>query len=123
MTTRPAHCFGVVCVVFLGIAAASVRAAGKPAAPAPGTVEAAVAQLEAEANDAFRPEEKLQITVVRPHVAVAKLSTSTVRDVLRLMNTRLTGDPLKDTYIRYHLMYAVNKAQDGECKTGQVGQV
>ena len=28
------------------------------------------------------------------------------------MNTRLTGDPLKDTYIRYHLMYLVNKAQD-----------
>ncbi|HZK80091.1 MAG TPA: hypothetical protein VFC46_03470, partial [Humisphaera sp.] len=111
MIASQARRVGVVCILFLGLATASAPAAGRPA-PAPGTVEAAVAQLEAEANDAFRPEGKLQITVVRPHAAVAKLSTSTVRDVLRLMNTRLTGDPLKDTYIRYHLMYLVNKAQD-----------
>ena len=25
---------------------------------------------------------------------------------------RLTGDPLKDTYVRYHLMEVVNRAQD-----------
>ena len=38
--------------------------------------------------------------------------SAAIHEVLHAMTGRLTGDPLKDTYVRYHLMDLVNRAQD-----------
>ncbi|QOV91867.1 DUF4159 domain-containing protein [Humisphaera borealis] len=93
-------------------AAPAAKPATRPVAKtvAPPTVESAVAALIAEANERFVPDTKLQITLVRPHRAVALLPLSDAAKVLSAMKQKLTGDALKDVYIRYHLMDVVNRA-------------
>ncbi|HEX8916844.1 MAG TPA: DUF4159 domain-containing protein, partial [Humisphaera sp.] len=83
-----------------------------PPPPAPPTVDSAVATLVAEANACFVEEATRQITIVRPHPAVAKMVPQQAGAVLRAMAGKLTGDALKDAYVRYHLMDVVNRALD-----------
>lgn len=93
-------------------AAPATKPATRPMARAvtPPTVDSAVAALVAEANERFVPDTKLQITLVRPHRAVAALPVTDAPKVLAAMKQKLTGDSLKDVYIRYHLMEVVNRA-------------
>jgi len=86
----------------------ATRPIAKPIPPV--TVETAVAELIAEANERFVPETKLQITLVRPHKSVARLPATDAPKALAAMKQKLTGEPLKDVYVRYHLMDVVNRA-------------
>src|SRR5688572_24793471 len=84
--------------------------AKKPPVEEPPSVEKAVAALIEEANERFRDDTPKLITIVRPHPAVARLTSRHANQVLSAMRKKLTGDPLKDVYIRYHLMHVVNGA-------------
>src|SRR4051812_36740326 len=59
-------------------------------------VKKAVSTLIAEANATFQEKTSQQITVVRPHPAVAALTRQQVHAVLYAMNGKLTGNPYKD---------------------------
>jgi hypothetical protein len=84
-------------------------AAAKPPVPPP-TVDGAVAALVAEAEARYRDDVRQNITIARPHPAVAKLGPEHAGQALLAMKGKLTGDPLKDAFVRYHLMDVVNRA-------------
>ncbi len=69
------------------------------------TVDQVVSQLIAETSTFSSSGEGF--TISRPHRLVARLPAGSGAAVVKRINEPLTGDPLRDVYIRYHLMRAV----------------
>src|SRR4051812_11463874 len=92
--------------IFLSLVTGVTHAAKPTTVPAkpPTPVDVAVQTLLDEAADRFSQNATKLITIRRPHPAVAKLDYHNVNEVLRAMAGKLTGDPLQDCYVRYHLM-------------------
>src|SRR5687768_16108902 len=99
----------LVCVVVSLLAASAEAAPATKKAPAlDDPVQKAVDALIEEANAAFQEKTQRQITVFRPHPAVKDLDAKRVHQVLHVITGKLTDNPYKDTYVRYHMMHVVN---------------
>lgn len=69
------------------------------------TSEQVVQQLMSETEKFSR--DAAGFVLKRPHPAVAKLPVGTAASILPRLGDRLTGDAVRDTYIRYHLMHVL----------------
>lgn len=73
-------------------------------------IEAGVEKLIAEANELEVVEDpKVRAHLSRPNPAVSTWEGTLAVDVLDRMLKRFTGNPYRDTYIRWHLMHVVKK--------------
>lgn len=74
-------------------------------------LDAAIAQLTTEARVLDQPDnEEVEPVFTRPHPAVADWPADMLEPTLRRMQDRFTGDPFRDTYIRWHLIWTVRRA-------------
>jgi hypothetical protein len=88
-----------------------------PSAKAPASstshpdLEQAIEQLTKEANslETIHTSETIKL-LARPHPAVAGLKQTTLAQLAERICERFTGNELKDTYIRYHLIYPLTQA-------------
>ncbi len=80
------------------------HAAAKPSAET-HELDKVLSTLTTESASLFNwKQEGPQPIFTRPHPALAKLVSSQASDIAQRMNGKLTGDLLRDTYIRWHLM-------------------
>jgi hypothetical protein len=86
--------------------------ATRPAAPPAKipTVDEAVAALIAESAISFSEKNEKHIVIARPHPAIVGIGPNQANQALKAMRGKLTGEPLRDVYVRYHLMEIVNRA-------------
>lgn len=98
-------------ILSLSLFVASSLAQEKPATPpATLTVDQVIAQLVAETATFDTTAEGYKW--VRPHPLVQKLPKDSGTAVAQHLTDAFTNDPIKDTYIRYHLMYAALNSDD-----------
>lgn len=86
--------------------AQSVQSPNQPATPkSPITVDQLIAGLIKQANtfDAGATD----FTLYRPHPLLPALPPGSEMQIAEKIADKFTGDPQKDIYIRYHLMYAL----------------
>src|SRR5688500_12880333 len=104
-------------LILLGLGGAATaqakRKSGGPAAPIDPAIDpvgAAVEELKKEAAEGFREGTTFQVDIARPHRVIAPISPKLAQQALRAMSGKLTGQPYRDAFIRYHLMDVVNRA-------------
>jgi hypothetical protein len=89
---------------------AVVLGAGVARAATPDAVDDAYNKLKGEADELFQDKAEEDASWVRPRPAVKDVDPALYARVLQELATKHTGDPAKDAYVRYHMMYVVNRA-------------
>ncbi len=86
----------------------TTKAAAPATVPAPLPIlklDEVVAKLTAESEKLMDPDQTFYFS--RPHPIVQQLEPDKALRVLARIAQPFTGDPLRDTYIRYHLLWVV----------------
>ncbi len=94
---------------------AAVAAEGQGSSSPEATVREATAALTAEAKqlDKLIADTDPQPKFERLHPKLKGLSGDAAPVALEAMGERFTGNPYRDTYVRWHLMHVVRKAGPG----------
>src|SRR5437868_10277967 len=111
-------------MIALGIAMVLETAlvARAQSAPTPATtLDAAVAQLIVEADNLFpvKLDAKDQPQFTRPHAVAIKTligKPGVAREAAKRIAGKLTNDPIRDMYIRWHLIPLILMADDADAK-------
>lgn len=108
------------CIVMSPLKEVRAEAPGMPESKSNATAKTetnkklhhAVAELKAEALEVGRYAEEIAVTphFSRPHPALASFDHDAAPDVLRRMLQPFTGNAYEDTYVRWHMMHVVKKA-------------
>jgi len=96
--------------LILALCAGAAHGQTKPIAIPPTgalTADQLIAALTAESEKMLSPATKF--VARRPHVLVTRLAPDQTGAILEKIATPLTGDPARDTFIRYHLLDVVIK--------------